>query len=514
MLLPFAMALLVGGWFAWSVLSVHRDEAAAYRRAESALVNGDYGGAVEAFAQAGSYRDAAERRIATQQLLAPIRTAYLDAMTALEREEFDIAIALLEPIAESMPGFEDVGVRLEEARTGQRRALERDVDLATVHRDWMAADDALSQLIELYPDEPSYPQRLQRLRENHAPLIFVREGMLYQIGPDGQDESLLFDDFPVAAPQWSPDRRYITFFDGGAGRSAVTTLYLFEYRTGNLEIISDWAAPDPFIAWNADGSRLAFVVNAATSDMKPSDRTRLALFDPAALKLDLLPLPSSDAKSASELDGITSPTWSPDGDQLAYVAIWRADPPEPHNTNGFADVYVTDLTTGTARNLTDHAIPRAAYVTWSPASDDLLVWESRVGVAWADSAETAIWLLSASTGERLRLTSRADTTGWPSWSPDGQSYAVVAGGFTIVLRTLTGTELIRAEAEWPLAGRITWSPAGTDLLAVAASPNHPSSILHVGQENDALIPLPIASDGQWPNLGPQWSSWDAPWIAT
>jgi len=222
MVLPFLVALVVGSWFSWQIYDEYRSEAAAYGRAEQALKTGDYVAAVDAFGEAGAFRDAPERRLSTQESLAPVRTAYLDALSALESGEIEAAIALLRPIHGSLPGYENAALLLETAQSGLLRALERDAELAITRRNWMEADHILARLAGLDPENTGYAQKLLDLRLNHAPIIYVKSGSLFQIGPDLADERLLFDEFSLAGPTWSPDRRKITFFSSEASQSAVS----------------------------------------------------------------------------------------------------------------------------------------------------------------------------------------------------------------------------------------------------------------------------------------------------
>lgn len=506
MLLPFLVALVVGSWFAWQIYDDRQRESAAYARAEKALEVGDYVAAVDAFGEAGAYRDAPERRHATQETLAPVRTAYLDAMSALESGEFESAIALLQPINDSLPGFENVSVLLDAAQSGLLRELERDAEIAIARRNWMEADHLLSRLTGLDPANTAYAQKLSELRLNHAPIIYVKAGSLYQIGPDLTDERLLFDEFSIAAPMWSPDRRKVTFFSSEASRSAIASLYVFDYETRQAILISELAAPDPYVAWSPDSRQIAFVTRE-TADLSVSrNRTYISVYNIETGEIDAVhaPGPEGFPPDAEFINDVASPTWSHQDSRLAFIVIRRPATPIAGVANKFADVYIIDLATGVHENFTRGQLPAAAAVTWSPGGDQLLVWEAQGGTAWFESNETAIHLVDLSDRSFDRLTSRTETTGIPHWSPDGKRYAVVMGDAMIRIRWLPGKRESSLSIDQEISGHITWAPDGNALIAVASDSSKPSVLIPAPDSPGSQVAFPVAFDGNWPNAGLQW----------
>ncbi|MGD9713964.1 MAG: hypothetical protein AB7V46_18185, partial [Thermomicrobiales bacterium] len=475
MLLPFIVALLVAFWFGWNIVDSRSNEARAYALAETSLAAGNYPEAIRYFTEAGSYRDATERRATTQQLLAPVRSAYLDALSAIERNDHEVAIALLEPIAETMPAYEQVGVLLEQAREGLLRSLERQVAIAVARRNWMSADHVLEELVALEPGNQEYAQELADLRRQHGPIIFVRSGRLLEVGPGGADERVLFDDFAIASARWSPDRRFITFLNDESSRSQSASLYLFDYGSETVTLISDSASPDPLLSWNPAGTKFAFVSNASGNDVESGNRTYLSVYDLATGGIEQIVAPPLEpGASDSSVTNVTSPAWSPDGSALAYVAIRSPLSGGSALNAASSDIYITEVSSGDTRNLTNGALPSISYATWSPTANQILTWEARGGTAWFVSFETAIHLIDVDSGEVARLTARTDTTGWPSWSPDGQTFAIVENGMDVIVRTLDGTVVASASSSWELSGVISWSPALGALIAIAEQPQEPS----------------------------------------
>jgi hypothetical protein len=507
--LPFVLALIVGGWFFWEFAQQHQHESNAYGRAEQSLMDGDYHAAITAFGEAGSYRDAQDRRRETQAMLAPFDTAYLDALSAYETSDYETAIALLEPIQTELPGYRDIETLLGDAQDRLIRSLERETDIAISRRDWIAADTLLLRLTSLVPDEPAYVERLRDLRREHEPILFVKGGHLYQIGPDMADELLLFDDFPIAAPAWSPDRRQVAFFTADAGRSTATSLYVLDLSAGRAVLVSDQAAPDPFLAWSPDSQRIAFVANELFDRSMNANRTYVALYDLATGAIDAIYAPAVDDDTSTYLTNASSPTWSRD-DRLAFIATRHPVNPPTASTRRFADVIVANVETGATTNLTNGTLPDVASVSWSPLDDCLLVWESSGGLMWYDSYSTAIYLIDLPASRIERLTHPTEITGRPVWSPDGDKYATVTGQSIVRIRWIEDARAITIDLDVRVNGHIAWSIESDRLLLVPRESTKPAVIVTVEPEVATGSYLHLRFDTNWPNLGLQWSPFTLP----
>lgn len=487
---PFALVLMVSAWFSWNVVDNRRGEMDAYARARTALEAGHYNEAISYFAAAGGYRDAAELRTQAQQQLAPVRAAWLDALSAIDREEFDVAVALLEPIIQTMPTFEQAATLLDQARVGQLRSLERQVEVALIHTDWLIADYLLQELIRLDPASAAYQTELAVLREHHAPIVFEKGGRLYLIGPSGDDERLLFDDFPVTRPMWSPDRRSITFLDAAPGGSPFVPLYLLDIRTGLVSLISDSAAALSLPAWDRESRRIAFTGGGTESDE-------------ALLLYDLQTADVHVVDATAGLSNVTSPSWSPDGTRLAFLAGPRLD--EGISTT-VLDVFQIDLQSGELENLTGGTLPFLVNVAWSPVADQLLAWEKQGGTVWFAGFETVISLIDPDNRSVVPLTSRLEVTGPPAWTPDGQGFGMVVNGERVVVRSLAGPDISTVESKWRLSDFLTWSPGGDVLLASPANPSDPSLVVAQQTSANSIEWIQFVFEHSVNQPGPQWSA--------
>lgn len=201
--------------------------------------------------------------------------------------------------------------------------------------------------------------------------------------------------------------------------------------------------------------------------------------------------PSSDRPTnlSSRLDSYweIEPSWSPDGEQIAYVA-WDAD-------GGNYDLWVTDRfgegEYRVVRTQTDERAPK-----WSPDNSRILF--HRKDTLGRDQ----LFALDLSTGEEARLTAHGGSFG--DWSPAGDKlvYQREEGGATrlFVLDLLEGTtELLRTgdgNAQHP-----DWSP-DSRMIAYASNRSGDWEIYTFDLETGASSRV---TDSQGSDHSPDWS---------
>jgi tetratricopeptide (TPR) repeat protein len=504
MIVPVILLLSSGVTVAARYRTERAALADAYHRAERALATGDYDAAIAYFAQAGTYRDAAARRATTQAELAPYRDAYYDGAAALEAGRYDEAIASLLPVARALPKYEDVLALLDDACTGRNADLARDADLAVARHDWLTADRLLSDLLAADPGNTALAERLAALRRDHAPILFTRDSSLYTIGPDLVDERLITDRFTVAAPAWSPDRSRIAFYVPDPEHLGLALLYVIDADGANPRQLAARALVDWWPLWSPDGARIAFTSAAGFNVGEERGKTSIHVVDLATgVETDL---------TSGRFSDVTSATWSPTGDRIAFVSLRIYNAVGLGNVrNREGEVFIADVATGQMTSITEDRLLGAARVAWSPAEDRLLVLTVEGSSAWYEYPRTAIHLIDLASGATELMTPRTQTVGPPYWSPDGTRFAYVEGNTEqgnalLRVRWLTGRREAGIGIARPTTDMITWSPDGTALIVMARDPALGSTLVPLGDGPSAQVNLPIAFDLQ-PSLGPlQWSA--------
>lgn len=184
-----------------------------------------------------------------------------------------------------------------------------------------------------------------------------------------------------SSPRFSPDGRYLAFVSGrqeGKGGQ----VWLLDRRGGEAQRLTMIKGGISDFAWSPDARRLVLVLDEETDSIarkdtaehktpKPividrynfkrdiqgylgSKRTHLALFDVALKKLDTL---------TSERFDDDNPSWSPDGQRIAFTRDAPAEPGKPRDS----DLYVIDARRGAiAKALTDFEGPDTGRPSWSP----------------------------------------------------------------------------------------------------------------------------------------------------
>ena len=202
-------------------------------------------------------------------------------------------------------------------------------------------------------------------------------------------------------------------------------------------------------------------------------------------------------------DGLeTMPTWSPDGNAIAYVS----------NQHGNADIHVRDLATGAETHVAE-SDAEDTQPAWSPDGRRIAFVSSREhaprldnSVQFGYSLGGGIWLAPAYGGSATRV---IDGGYNPTWSPDGRALAYDAssdGPRRIWRIDVESGETLRISTD-ASAGRVhtrpAWSPDGRWI----AFQQHEGS--NVAVSAIALVPasgggasIVVPAAGR--NLSPEW----------
>lgn len=484
LLLPFALAIAVIVGVGWRTWSVRQEQSSAYGQALVALAAGNLPEAVDQFGQAGGYRDAQEQRITTQQLLAPYQAALLDAQSALDRGDNQRAVALLRSVVGAMPENDRAAILLATAEQRFRADLSRDITIATANRNWLDVERATLQLA-FWDDAPPDAEQLTALRLEHAPLLFTRNGALFQIGPDLAGEQLLFDQVPVSLPLWSPDRSQIAFFSAIPGAERFASLFVIDADGQNLQLI-DATALASLPAWSPDGRQLVYVAPATGDPSDSSSVLRFHSFGGGTARVLSPP---------AGFEQVFSPSWSGDGKQLAAIGA---------GANGISDVLIVDADSLEARSLVDTTPANVRSVSWSPGADVLLLWTSTGDSDWYALRGSAIYQIGIEDGIVNPVTSATQAPSRPVWSPDGVHFAYLDRGETLHIRVRTGIGERTMELPNKGNGAISWGPGGVGIMIPALDLADPSMLVPVGERIGPAEPISLSFEDGFPATDFQW----------
>jgi Tol biopolymer transport system component len=146
-----------------------------------------------------------------------------------------------------------------------------------------------------------------------------------------------------------------------------------------------------------------------------------------------------------------TPSWSPNGAQIAFF--------RPVRRVSAGQVWLMDSTGAHQRQLTHlKGVQYYGDLDWAPTGRSLVIdaFPSAAG-GWTD-----LWLVNASTGTALRLTTTPLSEAAPSWSPNGRWIAFFSQGRRLPYRiwrlSVATKRLVQLTSGNPAAAYPSWSP--------------------------------------------------------
>ena len=252
------------------------------------------------------------------------------------------------------------------------------------------------------------------------------------------------------APKWSPDGQRIVFYSERNGWWDIFSMDPDGSNQTQLTGIYDdraWSNPGEWSpTWSPDGLQIAFV-----SQRDGHDSIHIM-----------------DADGTNEIrltaDNVhdKEPTWSPDGQYIAYVSN-NATPAEPNR-----DIHVMDADGSNQKRLTRH-IETDISPTWSPDGQKIAFFSQR------DLVGYDIYVMDADGNNKRKLTQGnvwRGATSVPAWSPDGKriAYGAFDSNFTawIYVMDADGNNNKRITAGHDPA----WSPDGKRIAFLSSDYHH------------------------------------------
>tara|TARA_B100001250_G_scaffold72640_1_gene59186 strand:- start:707 stop:3853 length:3147 start_codon:yes stop_codon:yes gene_type:complete len=210
------------------------------------------------------------------------------------------------------------------------------------------------------------------------------------------------------APAISPDGSKIAILEDKSGFANITLIDAIDGKNikrlvkGNRSIDFEelkWLQPG--ISWSPNNEKIVIAAKAGSKD---------------ALYLINANKPNKKEKLTFDLDGIFSASWSPDGNQLAFVG----------NKVSSSDIYLYDIDNRTLKNLTNDIYSdseptwsadgsKIAYVSSRVKQDDSLIKENK-SLADIATFQTDIYSIDISNNSLNRITYSDANENYPLWA--------------------------------------------------------------------------------------------------
>lgn len=258
---------------------------------------------------------------------------------------------------------------------------------------------------------------------------------------------LLGSGWNASNPRWSPDGTKIAFL---ANRDEQRSLWIVSLDKREPRLIASLQNTNFFItyagesfAWAPDSKRLAYVsateessgardslgIAAVSNDPRVIDRiqykSRTSFSDNRRTHVWIAAIDKPEPlQLTSGLYYDHAITFSPSGDEIAYLSNHEADP----DANNNSDIFAVDLH-GEVRQITQTKGCEFE-PTWSPDGKWIAYTATKREVTTIDSVaeDTHVWITDASGKERRELTAQQDRRARnPRWSGDSQSVFYLAG---------------------------------------------------------------------------------------
>jgi Tol biopolymer transport system component len=192
---------------------------------------------------------------------------------------------------------------------------------------------------------------------------------------------------PTPRPTIPPLTQYELLYVGERGANTDQNIFVAKADgSSEKQIANGYNA-----VWSPDGRKIAYI-RVASDTGKP--------------QLEVMNADGSDAQvvATTEGDSIITPSWSADGDKLAYAA----------NDFGNLEIFIIDSVGGNRVRVTDHLNDDFGPV-WSPVSN-VIVYAKDINGRKAFQ----LILRDIATGQESQLTSSGGQNIDATWSPDGQ----------------------------------------------------------------------------------------------
>ncbi|HEX8282557.1 MAG TPA: S9 family peptidase [Pyrinomonadaceae bacterium] len=248
------------------------------------------------------------------------------------------------------------------------------------------------------------------------------------------------------SPRWSPDGRSLAFLSTRPDGGAQTQASAGASPTPPSNSETQTAAP-PRTTETPTTSGTPGQAGTATTPGVPSALQTAAAAGEATPRSQVwvLALEGGEARRVTNLkNGVGGFDWSPDGARLVMTSRTGPSDTKPpssdvrhykhtsykfNDTGWFDDkrghVWVVDVSTGAARQITSGEDWNDSDPRWSPDGTRIAFVSDRTGKAFDESRNTDVWVVSAQGGALTKISDHEEEDSSPRWSPDGKTIAFV-----------------------------------------------------------------------------------------
>ncbi len=224
---------------------------------------------------------------------------------------------------------------------------------------------------------------------------------IWQIDIDGSDPRLLLtcEEAACSRVTWSPDGQKLVYekLEIASPQSplGVTTLWWMDIESGNTgPVFRDSQLPSYSPTWSPDGQWLSYIA-------------------PGSANIQIYNLTNGQSIAIPSQTGNPA-VWSPDGDALLVTEIWE------EGNQFFTHVMRYDMTDGTLTDLTTTPQAGDTWATWSPDEQWVAVVRRIYGGPGAAVGDQ-VWLMRTDGSDARPLTDVSQVIhGKPVWSPDSR----------------------------------------------------------------------------------------------
>ncbi len=264
-----------------------------------------------------------------------------------------------------------------------------------------------------------------------------RNSDIWMVSWDGQ-ESVQVTNTPdgESTPRFSPDGKYLSFLSARQGLTK-GQIWLMDRRGGEAKKLTDLKNDLEDYVWSPDGKKIALVLR----DIEYADSAKTKVRKPYVLdryhfKADIRGYLENSPVHLYVLDittkaldtlttGIydeTSPAWSPDGTQLAFVSNRTAEPDRNQNT----DIYVIEARKGAAPKQLTTWPGYDSNPVWSPDGQSIAYLRSTASGNFLMYDQAVLAVVGRAGGEPKLLSKALDRpVRDPRWTKDGQAIGVL-----------------------------------------------------------------------------------------